>query len=115
MIQYENFDDIKVDDKVIICSNWGNRVGTVSHVTPKRFKVGGTTYNKSDGKEYGNLGTFFLCCLHVTDALLEEIARTKRSAKMRKKLSNVDVAKYDYEQTKLLYDFMVEHSLIDKD
>lgn len=113
MIQYENFEDIKVDDKVIICSNCGNRVGIVSHVTPKRFKVGGATYNKSDGKEYGN-GDTFLCCLHVTDKLLEEIARTQRLAKMRKKLSNLDIAKYNYEQIKLLYDFMIEHSLIDK-
>lgn len=114
MAQYENFDNIKVGDKVIVCTNWGKRVGTVDHVTPKRFKVEGSTYNKSDGLEYGN-GWSVNRCLYPTDALLEEIVRTKQFAMMRKKLNNVNVSKYDYEQTKLLYDFMIEHSLIDKD
>lgn len=112
--KYENFDNIKVDDEVVAQSSWGMRIQKVTKVSPKRFKVGGTSFNKVDGLEYGS-GWHHDRCLHVTDELREEVARIERFAMMRHKLSNVRVDSYNYEQTKLLYDFMVEHSLIVED
>lgn len=107
----ENFDDVKVGDKVVVCTNWGKRICQVDKVTPKRFKIGGTYYEKKDGLEYGS-GYNFDYCVHVTDAIFNEIARNEQFAKMRRVLRNVVVDKFDYEQTKKLYDFMIENSLI---
>ena len=109
----ENFDNVKVGDKVVVCSNWGKRICEVDKVTPKRFKIGGRYFDKKDGLEYGS-GYNFDHCLHVTDELVNEIARTERFAKMRRTLRNVCVDKYNYEQTKKLYDFMIENSLIEE-
>lgn len=107
----ENFDNIKVNDEVVVQSSWGMRIMKVTKVSPKRFKIGNTAYNKSDGYEYGKVWNRDRC-LHVTDELREEVARIARFAIMRRRLSNVHVSSFNYEQTKLLYDFMVEHSLI---
>lgn len=107
----ENFDNIKVDDEVVVQSSWGMCIRKVTKVSPKRFKIGNTAYNKSSGYECGSGGAHGRC-LHATDELREEVARIERFAVMRRKLSNVRVDSYNYEQTKLLYDFMIEHSLI---
>jgi hypothetical protein len=107
----ENFDNVKVGDKVIVVTNWGLHIKEVTHVTPKRFKVGNDVFNKCDGSEYGN-GYSFTICKHVTDILVNEVARQEEFAKMRRILRNVNVNSYNYEQTKKLYDFMLENSLI---
>lgn len=110
----EKFDDIKVGDKVVVVNRYRKEIATVDKVTPKRFKIGNTTYSKSDGYEYGAKWSYSWC-QHVTDELCEEIARNEQFEKMRRKLSNIRLGSYNYEMTKLLYDFMVEHSLIVED
>lgn len=107
----ENFDNIKVGDKVIVNTNWGLHVKEVTHVTPKRFKVDTYTFNKCDGTEYGN-GFGLTICLHVNDERVAEVARQEEFAKMRRILRNVNVNSYNYEQTKKLYNFMLENSLV---
>lgn len=114
MIKYENFEDIKVGDEVAVCSNWGKRICYVTKVTPKRFKIGGTQYEKKDGTEYGS-GWSYDYCLHVTDEIRQEIATKELFVKMRNKLSNVRVSQLDYETTKKLYDFMIENQIITED
>lgn len=110
----ENFDNVKVGDKVVVCSAWGKRIEEVTKVSPKRFKIGATQYEKKDGTEYGCGYHAFSYCIHVTDAILNEIARNKRFAMMRRVFRNVVVSKFNYEQIKKLYDFMLENSLIEE-
>lgn len=107
----ENFDNVKVGDKVIVVTNWGLQIKEVTRVTPKRFKVGIHVFNKCDGSEYGN-GYSLTICKHVTDTLVNDVARQEEFAKMRRILRNVNVNSYNYEQTKKLYDFMLKNSLI---
>lgn len=110
----ENFDNIKVCDKVVVCSAWGKRIEEVTKVTPKRFKIGATQYEKKDGTEYGCGYCACTYCLHVTDAILDEIARNMRFVMMRRVLRNANVDRFNYAETKKLYDFMLENSLIEE-
>lgn len=113
-MKYENFDDIKVGNEVAVCSVWGKRICYVTKVTPKRFKIGDTQYQKEDGTEYGNSFSNDFC-LHVTDEIRKEIATKELFVKMKSKLRNVRVSNLDYDTTKKLYDFMIENQIITED
>lgn len=107
----ENFDDIKVGDEVAILGQWLTVIKKVTKVTPKRFFIGCTSYNKSDGKE---IGTVWLKdrCVHPTDEIRKEIARQQKFGMMKSKLRDFTVNSLDYEKTEKLYNFMLENDLI---
>lgn len=48
------FENIQVGDSVVI----GSKIHKVTHVTPKRFKVGEIVFKKSDGCEIGDNNRF---------------------------------------------------------
>lgn len=48
------FEGIKVGDQVIV----KDRLVEVTHVTPQRFKAGGTMFSKKDGYQIGKKGWF---------------------------------------------------------
>ena len=107
----ENFNDIKVGDEVAIVGRWHTFIKNVTKVTPKRFAIGHTYFNKSDGKEIGS-GWPKDHCVHPTDEIRKEIARKQKFGMMISKLHNFTVNSLDYEQTEKLYNFMLENNLI---
>lgn len=111
MTKEEDFNDIKVGDEVVVTTRYNMYIDVVTKVSPKRFKVKETVYNKSNGFEHCRWSPNQ--CLHVTDELRIEVTRVQCLARMKYKLVNVCFRSFTYEQTKLLYDFMVEHNLLD--
>lgn len=107
----ENFDDIKVGDEVAIVGQWQTVIKKVTKITPKRFFIGSTSYNKSDGKEIGSVWLKDYCA-HPTDEIRKEITRQQKFGMMKYKLRNFTVNSLDYEQTEKLYNFMLENNLI---
>lgn len=107
----EKFDDIKVGDEVAVTGQWQTIIKKVTKVTPKRFAIGCTYYNKSDGIEVCS-GWKKDHCVHPTDEIRKEIARQQKFGMMKSKLRNFVVNNLDYEQTEKLYNFMLENNLI---
>ena len=108
----EKFDNVKVGDEVVVCSRWGKKICFVTSVSPKRFKVGATTFTREDGCEYGTGYSARDYCFHPTEELRKEIARRERFGMMRRKLSNVNVNSWNFELTEKVYNFLLELSLI---
>lgn len=107
----ENFDDIKVGDEVAITGRWLTVIKKVTKVTPKRFFIGSTSYNKSNGKEIGS-DCRINHCVHPTEEVRKEVARQEKFRMMKSKLREFTVNSLDYEQTEKLYNFMLENDLI---
>lgn len=107
----EKFDNIKVGDEVVIIGHWQSIIKKVTKVTSKRFAIGCTYYNKSDGIEVCS-GRERDHCVHPTDEIRKEIARQQKLEMMKNKLRNFVVNNLDYEQTEKLYNFMLENNLI---
>lgn len=107
----ENFDDIKVGDEVAVVGRWLTVIQKVTKVTRKRFLIGSTSYNKSDGKEIGS-DWIKNHCVHPTEEVRKEVARREKLGMMKSKLREFTVNSLDYEQTEKLYNFMLENDLI---
>lgn len=105
----ENFDDIKVGDKVVVCSHWSRRIAEVTKVTPKRFMIGATQYEKKNGRKFGRMTNREVnYCLHVTDAILNEFEQQNLFIAMRRAIREIISSNLTYEQTEQLYNFMLE-------
>lgn len=48
-----SFQDVKVGDEFLVSYNNSQALAKVSKITPKRFEVGGHTFDKKDGSQIG--------------------------------------------------------------
>lgn len=82
----ENFEDLKVGDKVIVTNGRVERVESVRRLTKTLVFVGYKSFRKNDGREYGGrpFGT-----MHLRKATPEAIAEIEKEMKRNDILDKV--------------------------
>lgn len=108
-----SFEDVKVGDQVAVhYSGWHiDKLGKVTKVTPKRFVVGGSYFNKTNGTM---VGESFSYCYIPTD---EEASKIKRDCKMKSLMTIIMtefsspkiVQKMSEEELDLVYEIIKRH------
>ena len=101
----ENFDDIKVGEKLIMSRLWYDpQVGVVEKVTNATFTVKGVVFNKKDGHQRGAHDSYTYW--YVSRATEERLAEIEKNAKIKRYaayLQKVDYSKLPLETLEEIY------------
>ena len=102
----ENFEDIKVGEKLIMSRLWYDpQVVTVEKVTKTTFTANGIVFNKNSGRQRGAHDSYSYW--YVSRATEERLAQVKMESATKKYaayLKNFDYSKLPLETLKKIYD-----------
>lgn len=73
IMEYENFNDVKVGDKVYVKNCNGGVLCEVKRVTKSQFMTLAITFRKSDGKMLGTRDGLY--AIHATPEIIEKVRR----------------------------------------
>ena len=79
------FSDVKVGDRIIICSSYRNRIEKVTSVSETIFCAGGLRFRKDNGWQYGGDTYSTIFAKKATDEEIEKI----RNNEIRNKYYNI--------------------------
>lgn len=101
----ENFEDIKVGEKLIMNRLWyDSQVGTVEKVTKTTFTVNGIVFNKNSGRQRGAYDSYSYW--YVSRATEEQLARIKMETATKNYvnyLKKFDYSKLPFEKLQEIY------------
>ena len=102
----ENFEDIKVGDKVIVTNGGTKRVETVERLTKSFVSVWHRRFRKKDGIEYGGVPfeRFHLC--KATPEALAEIEEVQKRDNLLNKVARFRWGKLSTEELEKVYEMI---------
>lgn len=96
-MEYENFNDVKVGDKVYMPKDFGGVLCEVRKVMSKMFYTLSRTFKKENGKEYGG----YHYVIHATPEIIERVRKSQERRKLiqaAEEIKRLDFSKFK-EQT----------------
>lgn len=85
-MEYENFNDVKVGDKVYVPRGNGGILCEVKRVTKAQFMTLARTFRKSDGKMLNS--SRFYHAVHATPEMIEKVNKAEEFRKLVNEFSN---------------------------
>jgi len=106
------FDNIQVGDEVVKECHYNTTIEKVTKVTPRRFVVLGSYYDKERGRKVTSDRWSFSRCIPLTEELRKKITYQNNLRYMRDTLHKVNLFNLSDEQTIKVYNYLKELSII---
>lgn len=102
------YSNVKVGDEFIVSNRNSKGLYKVKHITKTRFTVGGGTFLKKDGAEYGSSRWENKHCFVPTEKEKIEFLIKIKKNNLAKKINNFDFNKLDIETLEKIHNIIGE-------
>lgn len=102
----ENFEDIKVGDKVILYRRYSKKVCEVERLTKNFVIVDGDKFRKADGFSTGDRGFFSSSISRATEEMIAKVEEENKRDMIIKKIKNYPLDKLSTEELEKVYELI---------